>query len=125
MARTLQVGERIAIAELIEKLSKLQFNEITEDKLKEVFTGHNIQMVNEVREDLKEIGIDDYVFTVGSYSEDEGCFSGFKLNETIQLSSNVEVWLPSDNNGGNDIQADGTIKQQDNLFYLDVIYSVN
>lgn len=125
MARTLQVGERITIAELIEKLSKLQFNEITEDKLKEVFTGHDIQMVNEVREDLKDIGIDDYVFTVGCYSDDEGCFSGFKLNETIRLSSNVEVWLPSDNNGSNDIQADGTIKQQDNLFYLDVNYSVD
>lgn len=125
MARTLQVGERITIAELIEKLKTVQFNEITEDKLKELFTGHDIQQVNEVGEDLKDIGIDDYVFTVGCYSEDEGCFSGFVLNETVRLSSNVEVWLPSDNNGSNDIQADGTIKQTDNLFYLDVNYSVD
>jgi hypothetical protein len=125
MARTLQVGERITIAKLIEKLQTIQFNEITLEKVQELFVGHDIQQVNKVREDLIDIGIDDYVFTVGTYSDDEGCLNGFKLNETIRLSKNVEVWLPSDNNGSNDIQADGTIKQVDNLFFLEVTYSVD
>ena len=50
---------------------------------------------------------------------------GFNLNNTLGLSKDVEVWLLSDNNGSNDIQADGIIKQIDNLFYLKVSYTVD
>ena len=128
MARTLQVGERITIAKLIEKLQTVEFNELTEKKYNELFVGHTLQGLNEVREDCKDLLIDDYVFTIHKislYDEDECNGSGIRINNSIFLSNYVEVWLPSDNNGSNDIQASGTIKRCDNLFYLDVNYSVD
>ena len=128
MARTLQVGERITIAKLIEKLQTVEFNELTEEKYNELFVGHTLQGLNEVREDCKDLLIDDYVFTIHKislYDEDECNGSGFRINNSIFLSNYVEVWLPSDNNGSNDIQASGKIKRSDNLFYLDVEYSVD
>lgn len=128
MARTLQVGERITIAKLIEKLQTVEFNELTEEKYNELFVGHTLQGLNEVREDYKDLLIDDYVFTIHKISlhgDDERNGNGFRVNNSIFLSSYVEVWLPSDNNGSNDIQADGIIKQVDNLFYLKVVYTVD
>ena len=122
---TLQIGERITIDKFIEKLQTIQFNKITTERIGELFAGYSIQMVNKVREDLIDIGIDDYIFTVSNYSEDEGCFNGFIINETIRLSSNVEVWLPSDSKGSNDITADGTIKRAGDSFYLSVNYTIN
>ena len=123
---TLQVGERITISKLIEKLKTVQFNELTEEKYNELFVGHTLQGLNEVREDYKDLLIDDYVFTVYQLSDEESMgVHGFNLNNTLGLSKDVEVWLPSDNNGSNDIQADGTIKQVDNLFYLKVSYTVD
>ena len=128
MARTLQVGERITIAKLIEKLQTVEFNELTEEKYNELFVGHTLQGLNEVREDYKDLLIDDYVFTIHKiplHGDDECNGNGFRVNNSIFLSSYVEVWLPSDNNGSNDIQADGIIKQVDNLFYLKVTYTVD
>ena len=128
MERTLQIGERITISKLIEKLKTVQFNELTEEKYNELFVGHTLQGLNEVREGYKDLLIDDYVFTIHKislYDDDEHNGSGFRVNNSIFLSSYVEVWLPSDNNGSNDIQADGIIKQIDNLFYLKVSYTVN
>ena len=48
---TLQIGERITISKLIEKLKTVQFNELTYEKYQELFTGHTLQGLNEVRED--------------------------------------------------------------------------
>ena len=126
MARTLQVVERITISKLIEKLKTVQFNELTEEKYNELFVGHTLQGLNEVREDYKDLLIDDYVFTIHKISLYDECNgNGFRINNSIFLSNYVEVWLQSDNNGSNDIQAEGTIKRVDNLFYLDVNYSVD
>ena len=126
MARTLQVGERITVAKLIEKLQTVEFSELTEEKYNELFVGHTLQGLNEVREDYKDLLIDDYVFTIHKISLYDECNgSGFRVNNSIFLSSYVEVWLPSDNNGSDDVQADGIIKQVDNLFYLKVVYTVD
>ena len=123
---TLQIGERITISKLIEKLQTVEFNELTEEKYNELFVGHTLQGLNEVREDYKDLFIDDYIFTVYQLSDEENMgVRGFNLNSTLGLSKDVEVYLPLDNNGSNDIQAYGTIKQADNLFYLDVNYSVD
>ena len=123
---TLQVGERITIAKLIEKLQTVEFDELTYEKYQELFTGHNLQGLQDVKFGLKDLFIDDYIFTVYQLSDEESMgVHGFKLNNTLGLSKDVEVWLPSDNNGSNDIQADGIIKQIDNLFYLKVIYTVD
>ena len=122
---TLQIGERITIAKLVKKLQTVEFNELTEEKYNELFVGHTLQGLNIVRDNCKDLYIDDYVFTIHEYSEVEGCESTLKLNDTICLSDYVEVWLPCDNIGSNDIQASGKIKKQDNLFYLDVEYSVD
>lgn len=123
---TLQVGERITIAELIEKLQTVQFDELTYEKYQELFKGHNLQGLQDVKFGLKDLFIDDYIFTVYQLSDEESMgVHGFNLNNTLGLSKDVEVYLPSDNNGSYDIQADGTIKQVDNSFYLNVNYSVD
>ena len=98
MTRTLQISERITIAKLIEKLQTVQFDKLTYKKYQELFTGHDLQGLQDVKSGLKDLFIDDYIFT---------------------------VYQPSDNKGSNDIQANGTIKQVDNLFFLEVTYSVN
>ena len=126
MTRTLQVGERITIAKLIEKLQTVQFDELTYEKYQELFIGHNLQGLQDVKFGLKDLSIDDYIFTVYQLSDEESMGGhGFSLNNTLGLSKDVEVWLPSDNKGSNDIQADGTIKQVDNLFFLEVTYTVD
>ena len=123
---TLQIGERITIAKLIEKLQTVQFDELTYEKYQELFTGHNLQGLQDGKFGLKDLFIDDYIFTVYQLSDEESMgVHGFKLNNTLGLSKDVEVWLPSDNNGSNDIQADGIIKHVDNLFYLTVVYTVD
>ena len=123
---TLQIGERITIAKLIEKLRTVQFDELTYEKYQELFRGHNLQGLQDVKFGLKDLFIDDYIFTVYQLSDEESMgVHGFKLNNTLGLSKDVEVWLPSDNNGSNDIQADGTIKQVGMSFYLLVNYSVD
>ena len=127
MARTLQVVERITISKLIEKLQTVEFDELTYEKYQELFTGHNLQGLQDVKFGLKDLLIDDYVFTIHKISlyDDECNGNAFTVNSSMFVSSYVEVWLPSDNNGSNDIQADGTIKQVDNLFYLKVSYTVD
>ena len=123
---TLQIGERITISKLIEKLQTVQFDELTYEKCEELFINYNFQGLSDIKFDLKDLFIDDYVFSIYRLSDEEYMgLNGFNLNNTLGLSKDVEVWLPSDNNGSNDIQADGTIKQVDNLFFLDVNYSVD
>ena len=123
--RTLQIGERITIAELVNKLQTLKFSEVTKVTFRELFNAHTNLDVNDVRDGWKDLFIDDYVFTISEINPDESIESGFRLNNSILLHKDVEVWLPCDLQGSNDIQADGTIKQIDNLFYLDVSYSVD
>ena len=123
---TLQIGERITISKLIEKLQTVQFDELTYEKCEELFINYNFQGLSDIKFDLKDLFIDDYVFSIYRLSDEEYMgLNGFNLNNTLGLSKDVEVWLPSDNNGSNDIQADGTIKQVDNLFYLKVSYTVD
>ena len=123
---TLKIGERITIAKLVEKLQTVQFDELTYEKYQELFIGHNLQGLQDVKFGLKDLFIDDYIFTVYQLTDKENMgIHGFNLNNTLGLSKDVEVYLPSDSIGSNDIQADGTIKQVDNSFYLDVNYSVD
>ena len=123
---TLKIGERITMAKLVEKLQTVQFDELTYEKYQELFIGHNLQGLQDVRFGLKDLFIDDYIFTVYQLTDKENMGThGFNLNNTLGLSKDVEVYLPSDSIGSNDIQADGTIKQVDNSFHLDVNYSVD
>ena len=123
---TLKIGERITMAKLVEKLQTVQFDELTYEKYQELFIGHNLQGLQDVRFGLKDLFIDDYIFTVYQLTDKENMGThGFNLNNTLGLSKDVEVYLPSDSIGSNDIQADGTIKQVDNSFHLDVNYTVD
>ena len=129
---TLEICERITIQELITGLSHLSFDEVTHDKLIEIFPNSYVEFVNDINagmgfreNDSKDISIDDYVFTVRRVLTEEGCGSGFKVNDSIFLSNYVEVWLKPDSIGSNDIQAEGTIKRQDKSFYLEVNYTVD
>lgn len=123
---TLQLGERIMIAKLIEKLQTVQFDELTYEKCKELFVDYNLQGLSDITFNLKDLFIDDYVFSIYGLSDEEYMgLSGFRINSTLGLVKYVEVWLPSDNNGSNDIQAEGIIKHQDSLFYLEVNYTID
>ena len=68
---TLQIGERITIAKLIEKLQTVEFDELTYEKYQELFTGHNLQGLQDVKFGLKDLFIDDYVFTVYQLSDEK------------------------------------------------------
>lgn len=123
---TLQLGERITIAKLIEKLQTVQFNELTYEKCQELFINYNLQGLSDITFNLKDLFIDDYVFSIYKLSDEEYMgLSGFRINNTLGLVKYVEVWLPSDNKGSNDIQAEGIIKHQNSLFYLEVTYTID
>lgn len=119
-------GGRISISEFIKILEKVNFSELTEEKCKELFANYNFQWLNKFDDTSKDIAIDDYVFTVHLHTSDDEVYncSGFRINDMI-LSSDVEVWLPSDNCGGTDIQGSGTIKCRSNIYYMVVNYVIN
>ena len=119
-------GDRIVIAEFIRALQKVNFNELTEEKCKELFANHDFQWLNKFEDTSKDIAIDDYVFTVHLHTSDDEVYncSGFKINDML-LSNYVEVWLPSDNEGSTDISGHGTIKCLDGIYYMSVEYCVD
>lgn len=105
---TLQIDERITVEELIKGLQTLSFDEVTKDNVSKVFPNNYLNYVNDIDEDTKDIDIDDYIFIVHRYKEDEGNVKGFIVNDTMCLSTIVEVYLPSESVNAF-IQADGEI----------------
>ena len=91
---TLQIDERITVDDLVKGLSTLNFDEVTEDNINKVFPNRDLNCVTVIDDDTKDIDIDDYIFTVHRYSEDEGNVTGFVINNTMCLSTVVEVYLP-------------------------------
>ena len=88
---TKSCGDRIFIGEFIKILEKVNFNELTEEKCKELFVNHDFQWLNKFDDTSKDIAIDDYVFTVHLMSDDEviskfyrnyNC-NGFRINDMV------------------------------------------
>lgn len=125
MART--IGYRITIQDFVNTLETISFNEITSqtltDKLKRVVA------VSDVENYIKDVHIDDYVFTVykassvSGYKVYEGYALGFKVSDVI-LSNNVIVFLPFGNNGEDDIEGIGEIVQVGKHLELQVKFNV-
>ena len=105
---TLQIDDRIIIDELVKGLQALNFDEVTEDNINKVFPDKYLNCVTVIDDDTKDIDMDDYIFTIHRYTEDEGICSSFKVNDTICLSTVVEVYLPTKDVNGF-VMADGEI----------------
>lgn len=109
---TLKIGDRIKIQKFVDLLSTLSFDEVTFENILKVFPNSQGREVTEVDDEIKDVEIDDYVFTISRKSPDEICLSGYNINETIVLDKNVTVWLPNNSEGGTDIDGQGTIIQE-------------
>ena len=126
---TLKIGDRIKIQDFVDSLSTLTFDEVTFENILKVFPNSQGREVENIDDDIKDIEIDDYVFTISRKSPDEICLSGYNINDTIVLSKEVTVWLPNDSKGGLDIDGQGTILPEclngEKSFALRVEYTVS
>ena len=117
MAQTLALFDRIKIQKLVDVLSTIgNFDEVTEERLKQELPDNTIQGINDVREDCKDLYIDDYVFTIHPLTNEE-CVgvSGLKCSN-ILLSTYVEVWVTD--TYGYEMQFDGDIIGKDGEMFL-------
>ena len=117
MAQTLALFDRIKIQKLVDVLSTFNtFADVTEDALKEQLCDYTLQGVNDVREDCKDLYVDDYVFTIHPLTNEE-CVgvSGVRCNN-ILLSTYVEVWVTD--TYGYEMQFDGDIVGKDGEVFL-------
>lgn len=119
---TKPIGDRIEIDELISILEDLTYEEVTEKKLLEYFVRADI-----VEDDIipmKDIHVDDYIFTIRPIEEGVTYSSGIKVNKSIVLLDTVNVYLPYGTNGENDLLAEGKIVERSNRTCLVVTYEV-
>ena len=120
---TKPIGDRIEIDELISILEDLTYEEVTEKKLlDEYFVRADI-----VEDDIipmKDIHVDDYIFTIRPIEEGVTYSSGIKVNKSIVLLDTVNVYLPYGTNGENDLLAEGKIVERSNRTCLVVTYEV-
>ena len=71
---TLKIGDRITIQEFVDLLSTLSFDEVTFENMLKIFPNSQDREVTEVDDDIKDVEIDDYTFTISRKSPDELCF---------------------------------------------------
>ena len=125
---TLKIGDRIKIQEFVDLLSTLSFDEVTFENMLKVFPNSQDKEVTEVDDGIKDVEIDDYIFTISRKSPDEVCLSGYNINDTIVLDKEVVVWLPNNSIGGTDIDGHGTIIQDyynnKKIFAIKVEYTI-
>lgn len=109
---------RIKIQDFINALNQLDFEEVTEENLQRLLPNARIDFVNKVEEDMTDISIDDYIFTIHKKEiliVPEGwILIGATTNKPYFLSDYVEVYLPmqEDDDGeyGSEIQVEGYIE---------------
>ena len=112
----------ITINDFVKALQTLSFDDVTEQTLSELL--NKPVGVNNVEDYVKDIFIYDYVFTIVRSNEDETTYCRYRINDSILLSDYVEIWLQLDN-GGDEIQAEGTIKQdRDKSFYIEIKFNI-
>ena len=125
MART--IGYRITIQDFVNTLKTVSFNEITSQILTEKLK--RVVAVSDVENYIKDVHIDDYVFTVykassvSGYKGYEGYALGFNIFDVI-LSNNVIVFLPFGDNGKDDIECIGKIVEVGKHLELKVTFNI-
>lgn len=124
---TLEIGDRVKIQHFIEVLSTLSFEEVKTDRIMLLFPySQNIEVEDEdIDGNMKNIEIDDYIFSISSKLPEETCLSGFNINETIVLDKEVSVFVENTNNVNDDIEALGTIIKKDNKYYMHVEFDID
>lgn len=125
MART--IGNRVKIQDFTDVLEEITFSETTSQVLTEKLK--RVVAVSDVENYIKDIHIDDYIFTVykassvSGYKAYEGYALGFKIFDVI-LSNNVTVFLPFGNNGEDDIECTGKIVEVGKHLELQVTFNI-
>ena len=112
------LNERIKAQELIDGLKPYNYDDITVELLEQVFPKANVQEVSRAGLDqLLDLFIDDYVFTLYRLSEEEGHADFIiKINDGLGISDNVVTWFTEN---GIDTELEGKI-----IDYLDKGYIV-
>lgn len=120
------VFERIKMQELVDVLNTLTFEEVTTEKLQELLPNSYIDTVNQVNDTMKDIDIDDYIFTIHKSTDGKHpkhWLRNFKKDNDMYLSDIVEVFLPCMNSCNSEfIQADGQIIDVDGELRLEVSF---
>lgn len=127
------ITNRITMQELVDALNTMTYEEVTEENLRKALPLANIDFVNEVnsslREGMKDISIDDYIFTIHRDSHNypkEWILIGYPPTKSYLLSDYVEIWL-TDSTGDevHDFQAEGYITNCKGNLVLKVKFTVD
>ena len=102
------IDTSVDVAQFVKELEKLSFDEVTTEKLQELYPIENpkVDDLSEV-ENLKDIYFDNVAFTVYRRNNAEGVYSGIALNNTLVIGKLVEVWIRNDK--GEEWQEDAEI----------------
>lgn len=128
------ITNRITMQELINALNTLTFEEVTKESLQKALPVADIDFVNEVDDSIKDLSIDDYIFSI--YKSNYRYPSNYILvgnpsEKPFALSNYVEVYLPTqeDDKGdyGSEVKAKGYIEKHnaDQDFWLRIEFHVN
>ena len=93
------IRNRVKIQDCINALNQLDFEEVTEENLQKLLPNARIDFVNKIEEDITDISIDDYIFTIhkkkiGEKYPTKWVLIGATTNKPYFLSDYVEVYLP-------------------------------
>ena len=93
------ITNRVKIQDFINVLNQLDFEEVTVENLQKLLPNARIDFVNKVEEDMTDISIDDYTFTIhkkkiGEKYPTKWVLIGATTNKPYFLSDYVEVYLP-------------------------------
>ena len=111
------ITNRIKMQEFVDALNKLDFEEVTVENLQKLLPTADIDFVNRVEENMTDISIDDYIFTIHKDEHDypkEWILIGNPPTKPYLLSDYVETYLPTqddDNTMYGEIQAEGYIRK--------------
>ena len=130
------IRNRVKIQDFINALNQLDFEEVTEENLQKLLPNARIDFVNKIEEDITDISIDDYIFTIhkkkiGEKYPTKWVLIGATTNKPYFLSDYVEVYLPmqEDDNCiyGCEMQIEGYIRKHnaDQNLWLKLEFHVN
>ena len=118
-----KIGNRIKIQDLINTLENFTFDTVNSEAL-----TNALDSIVKVRDvfpwDIKDIEVDDYIFTISRYPVEQNERKGLHISDMI-LSDYVEVYLPYSIHGEDNLQAEGRIMVEKGKAVLTVTYTVD